>query len=217
VSGNPVRAVSCSVDGHTRVSLGVASSAFLVTVSGGSQGARAINNAVVEWVRAGVAGERTVAEGLTLLWSFGRANEVEVEAALTGVEVPWLIALPYIDDLPAAFEASDLAVGRAGAMSTSEMLNAGLPAILVPLPSAAADHQAVNAHALHKQCAAVVLTEKELSGSRLAGLVEELAGDAPRLAEMSRRARSRARPDAAREIAEDVILHLPFTFTPASR
>ena len=108
-----------------------------------------------------------------------------------------------------ALAAADLVVSRAGAMATSEFLAWGLPAILVPLPTAAADHQTVNARALEAAGAALHLPEADPAGRPLTGAelwreVGALLADSDRLAAMARSARTRARPDAARTIAAAV-------------
>jgi UDP-N-acetylglucosamine--N-acetylmuramyl-(pentapeptide) pyrophosphoryl-undecaprenol N-acetylglucosamine transferase len=107
--------------------------------------------------------------------------------------------------MPEALAAADLAVSRAGAMGTAELLAWGIPSLLVPLPTAAADHQTHNARALEEHGAAVALPESELSPARLWAEVLALAGDRARLDAMAGRARERARPDAARKIAEDLL------------
>ena len=94
-------------------------------------------------------------------------------------------------------------------MTTSELLNQGLPAILVPLPTAAANHQMHNARALEAAGAVTVLPEDELTGYRLAGALATLAASPERRSEMSARALERARPDATITIAKDVASLLP--------
>ena len=105
--------------------------------------------------------------------------------------------------------AADLAVSRAGAMATSEFLAWGLPSILVPLPTAAADHQTANARALEEAGAAVHLPERDaagadLTGARLWAEVQRLLRTPGLLARMSGAAAARARPHAAREVAAAV-------------
>ncbi|MBT8488295.1 MAG: UDP-N-acetylglucosamine--N-acetylmuramyl-(pentapeptide) pyrophosphoryl-undecaprenol N-acetylglucosamine transferase, partial [Gemmatimonadetes bacterium] len=97
----------------------------------------------------------------------------------------------------------------AGAMTTEEFLNQGLPAVLVPLPTAAENHQMFNARALEAAGTARVLPESELTPARLAAEVRALASDPDGLAGMRSRALARARPGATRKIAEDVATFLP--------
>jgi UDP-N-acetylglucosamine--N-acetylmuramyl-(pentapeptide) pyrophosphoryl-undecaprenol N-acetylglucosamine transferase len=108
----------------------------------------------------------------------------------------------YINNMPEALAAADVAVSRAGAMATAELLAWGIPMLLVPLPTAAADHQSHNARALAQAGAAVMLIERELTPTKLWSELLRISGDAPLRDAMSAAARHRARPNAAREIAQ---------------
>ena len=108
----------------------------------------------------------------------------------------------YIHEMPEALAAATLAVSRAGAMTTSEFLAWGVPAILVPLPTAAADHQTRNAESLADAGAAVHLPEAELSGAGLWSRAHSPPDRTDGLHAMGAAARSGGRPDATREIAE---------------
>ncbi|HSG50174.1 MAG TPA: glycosyltransferase, partial [Longimicrobiales bacterium] len=143
--------------------------------------------------------------GFQLLWSTGPRHEAGIRRSL-GDELPaWVHVAGFIDDIPAALEAADVAVSRAGAMATSEFLAWGLPSILVPLPTAAADHQARNARALEAAGCAVHLPEAGLTGGDLLARVGDLVADASRRHAMGMRALERGRPDAAREIARSLL------------
>jgi UDP-N-acetylglucosamine--N-acetylmuramyl-(pentapeptide) pyrophosphoryl-undecaprenol N-acetylglucosamine transferase len=107
----------------------------------------------------------------------------------------------YIDAMPEALAAADLALSRAGAMATAELLAWGIPALLVPLPTAAANHQAHNARSLAEAGAAVDLAESELTPERIWAELIDLARDEERRRAMAARGLERARPEAAREIA----------------
>lgn len=167
----------------------------VVTVFGGSQGARAINEAVGAWVRKGLP------DGVHLIWGTGR-NQFEPWKALEGERVR---VRPYLAPIADAYAASDLAIARAGAMSTSELCAWGVPMLLVPLPTAAQDHQTRNAEALERAGAAVHLPQRELSADRLETAVRSLAYDGERLATLSTAARARGRPHAADEIASRIL------------
>ena len=210
VSGNPVRPPSLMDRKRARAAFGVPENVILVFVTGGSQGSLALNRGVTELVAAVADGRIRRPALLHLLWSTGRAHFESVEAALDEAGRPdWVHALPYVDDMPAALSASDLAVSRAGAMTTAELVNQGLPAILVPLPTAAEDHQTQNARALESAGAARVVPEVELSARRLAEELDRLAGSPETLRVMQGRALERARPHATGKIAEDVASFLP--------
>jgi UDP-N-acetylglucosamine--N-acetylmuramyl-(pentapeptide) pyrophosphoryl-undecaprenol N-acetylglucosamine transferase len=205
VSGNPVREAASGGREVARAGLGVPLDALLVLVAGGSQGSLALNRVVGEAVRGVVRGELARPDRLRVLWSTGPKHIDSVSALLTECESPeWVNAVPYIDDMPDALASADLAVCRAGAMSTAELLNQGLPSILVPFPYAAADHQVHNARSLEQAGVAVVTPEAELTGATLWTQVSSLLSDPTRLAGMREKALDLARPRAAHEIAADL-------------
>lgn len=167
-----------------------------ILVFGGSQGARALNRVVPDAMKL-VAPDRPVVH------QTGRAAEAEVRAryAEHGVAAD---VCPFIDDMASALREAALVICRAGATTLAELEAMGRPAILVPLPTAADDHQTANAASLERAGAAVLLPERDLTPERLATLVRELLADDPRRRRMSESARSLSRPDAALKIAEDI-------------
>ena len=211
VSGNPVREKSSGGDGvDARRSYGLPAAGTVVLVVGGSQGSAALNRVMVAMARAVARGTLDGPEGVHFLWATGRKHYPSVREALDeGGAPPWIHAVEYFDDMPSALAAADVAVSRSGAMSTAELLNHGLPAILVPLPTAAEDHQAHNARALAGAGAAVVVPEAELDAERLLAEVRELLATPDRVSAMAAAAAERARPEATRAIAEDVASFLP--------
>src|ERR1700688_1372832 len=169
-------------------------------VFGGSQGAHAINEAMIRCLpelkrqAPGVriihqTGERDYNDVLAAYQSFASAAGESAEV------------FKFIEDMPEAFARADLVVCRSGASTVAEITAAGKPAIFVPFPRAADDHQRVNAEALAREGAAVVVEESKLEGVWLAETIAALLGDAPRLARMSEAARGLAHPNAARYIA----------------
>lgn len=201
--GNPIRPPDTSIDrAQSRSRFNVADDAVVLLVVGGSQGARAVNEALLgalEGVAAGTLPQRP--EKLEIVWATGPAHIDSVQARLQPLGLEWVHAHGYIDAMPEALAATDVAVTRAGAMATAELLAWGRPMILVPLPTAAADHQTHNARALEEAGAGVMLLERELSPERVWNDVIALTGDAARRSAMEDAARRRAQPDAAREIA----------------
>lgn len=173
-------------------------SAPTVLVFGGSQGATAINAAVGAWVSSGRAA------GLNIIWSTGRAG-YESFAALNSAAVK---ISAYISPMSEAYAAADLAVCRAGAMTTAELLAWGVPPILIPLPTAAADHQTGNALTLSAAGAATMLRQAELSVESLNGAVRALAGDPGALAHARSAGYERARPHSAEVIANQLLMLL---------
>lgn len=210
VSGNPVRPASRLSRAQARLALGLPEEGVVVLAVGGSQGSLALNAVLLDAVRRVEGGELHLPEGCTLLWSTGPRHHAAVAAELAAVGSPgWVRAVPYLDDMPAALTAAEVAVSRAGAMATAELLNHGIPAVLVPLPTAAADHQTRNARALAEAGAALLLPEEGLTGSALWVELAGLVGDAARRGAMARAALGRARPHATGEIAAHIAALLP--------
>ncbi|HSH45891.1 MAG TPA: UDP-N-acetylglucosamine--N-acetylmuramyl-(pentapeptide) pyrophosphoryl-undecaprenol N-acetylglucosamine transferase [Longimicrobiales bacterium] len=205
--GNPIQAPDTSLDRReARRAFGLSPDATVLLVVGGSQGSRAVNQAMLGAIEA-VAEARAERPGdLEVLWATGPAHIDGIRERLVGHGVEgWVHPVGYIDAMPKALASADVAVSRAGAMGTAELLAWGVPSILVPLPTAAADHQTHNARALEEDGAAVALAESELTPGRLWENVCGLAGDPSRRSTMAERARARARPEAARRIAEDLL------------
>ncbi|MES2178567.1 MAG: UDP-N-acetylglucosamine--N-acetylmuramyl-(pentapeptide) pyrophosphoryl-undecaprenol N-acetylglucosamine transferase [Gemmatimonadota bacterium] len=173
----------------------------VLLVYGGSQGSRAINVVVAEWVKRGLP------DDVHLIWMTGKATYAEF-AGLDGERVK---VREYLSPIADAYAATDLALVRAGAMTTSELFAWQIPAILVPLPTAAADHQSANARALEAAGAAIHLPQSELSADRLDDAVRTLLGDPGAMAQLSAAANARARPDAAEVIARRILSRLALT------
>lgn len=204
VTGNPVRARSELDRDAARAVFDVPGDAFLVLVVGGSQGSVALNAVMIDLAEALGAGAVTLPRQVRFLWATGPRHYGDVAPRLEAAAAPAVHAVDYLGEMPAALAAADLAVSRAGAMATAELLNQGLPAVLVPLPTAAEDHQMHNARALADAGAAVVVPQSELTAAGLAELLTELVTDPARLDSMRRAALARARPDARVQIAADV-------------
>jgi UDP-N-acetylglucosamine--N-acetylmuramyl-(pentapeptide) pyrophosphoryl-undecaprenol N-acetylglucosamine transferase len=177
-----------------RVRFGIAEGETCVLVFGGSLGARSINLAAIDAFANGA---------FHVLHIAGRRDYPE----LAGRELPPRYDLREylnLDELAQALAAADLVIARSGG-SVFEIAAYGLPAILVPYPYASADHQTANARWMADAGAAVVIPDAELSGERLASEVAVLLGDRVRLAAMARASRSLARPEAAREVADELL------------
>ena len=210
LTGNPVRVGDVRPRTETRAAFGIPASARLVVVAGGSQGSLALNEAVSEIVRRVSRGALTRPADVHLLWVSGHAHAAAAARVLSECGSPaWVRTVPYLDDMPSVLAAADLAVSRAGAMSTAELLIRGVPAILVPLPTAAADHQTANARSLEKAGAALVAPQADLTPESLWARVTELLGAPERLAHMRGAALALARPHAADQIAADIATLLP--------
>ncbi|HUH12477.1 MAG TPA: undecaprenyldiphospho-muramoylpentapeptide beta-N-acetylglucosaminyltransferase [Longimicrobiales bacterium] len=205
--GNPVRPPRPDADrAGARRAFGLAEGGVVALVVGGSQGALSVNEALLEALEGVAAGRLPAPPAQAqLLWATGPAHEEAMRARLAPLGLGWVHVRGYIDDMPRALAAADVAVSRAGAIMTAELLAWGIPALLVPLPTAAADHQTHNAHALDDAGAAVMLPQSGLTGARLWTELVGLMGDDARRAAMAGRARERGRPDAARAIAREML------------
>lgn len=200
--GNPIRPPDFGVDRNAaRAKFGLGGGTVGLVV-GGSQGARAVNEALLADLRGVVERRAPTAEGFEILWATGTGNFERVQKALADLGSPaWVKAVPYIEDMPSALASADFAISRAGAMSLAELCAWGVPMILVPLPTAAANHQFHNGIALAQAGAAVMVEEKELGGGRLWTEMMGVATDASKRATLAAKAKERGQPDAADLIA----------------
>lgn len=200
--GNPIQPPDPSISrAEARHHFGLGDGVVSLAV-GGSQGARAINDTLLADVAAVAEGRLSPPPGgFELLWATGPFHYDAVAAKLAGMRVgEWVHAVPYIERMPHALAAADLAVSRAGAMALAELCAWGIPGILIPLPHAAANHQHHNAVALASAGAALMVPESELSVGRLWSELIALATSTERREAIARRARARGRPDAADQI-----------------
>lgn len=194
--GNPTRMSGARVDRReAREAFGLGGERTTVLVVGGSQGARGINRAVAQ------ALPKLMDAGVQVLWQTGPTDQEAMasEAAPYGDRVA---TVAFVDDMAAAYGASDLAVTRAGAMTITELNLQGLPAILVPLPTSSENHQEVNARAMEREGWARVILERDLDGETLAAEVAGLVGEPERLAGMAARSGERGEGDAVGRVVE---------------
>jgi UDP-N-acetylglucosamine--N-acetylmuramyl-(pentapeptide) pyrophosphoryl-undecaprenol N-acetylglucosamine transferase len=199
IAGNPVRPEfferQGAYDSHSQPP-----GAARVLVFGGSQGAHAINMAMVE------AAARLAAAAPRLAITH-QTGERDVEMVRVGYERAGLEARvePFLFAMDREMKSADLVVCRAGATTLAELTAAGRPSILIPLPTATDDHQRKNAEALVAAGAARMIEQRDLTGEHLASAIVTLAADAQARREMSSRARAMARPDAAKVIVDKVL------------
>jgi UDP-N-acetylglucosamine--N-acetylmuramyl-(pentapeptide) pyrophosphoryl-undecaprenol N-acetylglucosamine transferase len=166
-------------------------------VFGGSQGAHAINQAMT----GALAALHASIPGFHIIHQTGERDYKDAQAAYLAAGVSAEV-LPFIDDMPGAFARADLLLCRSGASTVAEITAAGKPAIFVPFPRAADDHQKRNALALEQAGAGVLLEEKALNSVRLAETIAALMKDRARLENMAAAATALSHPNAAAEIAE---------------
>lgn len=188
-TGNPVRAEICAVDRAP-------GSGRNLLVLGGSQGAKAVNDLVVD------ALPLLLAAGVKILHQAGRADLERVRAAYAAAGADQGQVQGFVEDMAAAYAWADVALCRAGASTVFELAATGTPSVLVPFPFAAHDHQRVNAQALAALGAAVLADQNALSGPALAQMLLGLLDDNAKLSAMSLAAKAFARPDAAASIVD---------------
>jgi len=188
-TGNPVRALRTAVE--------PSANHFTLFAFGGSQGAHAINEAVVEAAR--IVSEQV--PGLQVIHQTGPADEQWVQRRYRecGVEAQ---VVSFVHDMASAYGPADLVVCRAGATTLAELAALAKPAILIPYPFAADDHQRTNAEVLVERGAAELIPNVQLNGQRLASSVLALAHDRVRLANMGNAVRQLAVPNAALRVVE---------------
>jgi UDP-N-acetylglucosamine--N-acetylmuramyl-(pentapeptide) pyrophosphoryl-undecaprenol N-acetylglucosamine transferase len=167
----------------------------VVLVYGGSQGSQAINRAVAGWLNLGLS------DDVYLIWMTGKATYDE----FASYESNHVRVRDYLSPISDAYAATDLAVARAGSMTTSELFAWKIPAILVPLPTAAAQHQTANASTLAHAGAAIHLPQQEMTGPRLHEMIGDLLANPGALTAIAEGAARRARPRAAEDIAAHLI------------
>jgi len=196
VTGVPVRPEFFAIPQR-----GLASPPTLL-VFGGSQGARAINQAMC-------AAVPELCSRIPGLWVLHQTGERDYDSTVAAyeklalpVEVSKFEVFKFMDDMPAMFARSDLILCRSGASTVAEIAAAGKPSVFVPFPKAADDHQRRNAEAMQNAGAAVMIEERDLTPEKLADTLAGLLSNAVKLKAMSVAARGMAHPNATKDIAE---------------
>jgi UDP-N-acetylglucosamine--N-acetylmuramyl-(pentapeptide) pyrophosphoryl-undecaprenol N-acetylglucosamine transferase len=168
-------------------------------VFGGSQGAHAINEAMI----AALPSLENLKDVLRIIHQTGEADFDKVTSAY--VDAGWgerAEVRRYIDNMVAAFAEVDLVICRAGATTTAELIAAGKASVMIPFPLAADDHQRKNAEALEQAGAGKMILQQDLSGDRVAEQIRTLAREPERITTMEQAARKLARGDAAAAVVD---------------
>ncbi len=215
VTGTPVRTELATLDrtaegqARSRAELGLPTDRQTIAVFGGSLGALRINRAVAELARcwAGHAQQSLYHVTGRRDYAMFAGNDATGGGTSQREGQLFYAVVPYEERMAEFYAAADVCVTRAGAMTVAELLAAGKPAVLVPLPGAPRDHQTRNAEALVGFGAAVHVPDPECDGSRLAAELDALLSDPERLQAMSEAARSHGHRDAASRVAELVDTH----------
>jgi UDP-N-acetylglucosamine--N-acetylmuramyl-(pentapeptide) pyrophosphoryl-undecaprenol N-acetylglucosamine transferase len=195
-TGNPIAPPTPERRGRALARFGLGGTRPVILVTGGSQGALAINRAVAGWLDAGGP------EGADLLWVTGRGTYEEFASRH---RPPAVQVIDFLDPMADGYAVSDIVVSRAGMITVAELCAWGLPSVLVPLPTAAADHQTHNARVLAEAGASALVRQTDLTPATLAAAVGGLLGDRTRRDEMAGRALARGRPNAAADIVSKIL------------
>jgi UDP-N-acetylglucosamine--N-acetylmuramyl-(pentapeptide) pyrophosphoryl-undecaprenol N-acetylglucosamine transferase len=201
VTGNPVRPSIAAGDRHKALEqFGLSPDGKTILVLGGSQGARSINSAVLRSLL-----KDKLNQGYQLLWQTGKRDYKEVEEKAAN-KVSNCALFPFARQMGQVYAAADIVIARAGALSLAEISACGLPAILVPYPHAAGDHQKKNAEDYVRRGMAVMIDEKALAGVDLITTAIGLLQSESHLAMKEAIAREAAGRKAAVDIiAEDIV------------
>lgn len=195
LTGNPVR--QNLLKGERREVKGERN----LLVIGGSLGARTINEAM----KQAISHQLSAFNGIHVVWQTGKIYYEQCHAAWEAAGSPKNIeCLAFLNDMPDRYATADLVISRAGASSISELCLLGKPAILVPSPNVAEDHQTHNAMALVRRDAALLVRDAE-AGEKLVETALELIQDKARLEKLHENVLQLAEPDSAKRIAEEVI------------
>lgn len=201
VVGNPVRAGFLAPPSaeEARKKMGLDPKIPVILVSGGSQGAKTLNDAVAHALLRFEPGE------IQLIWMTGAAGVAQARQAAAQARIH-VDVFPYIEDMVTASAAADVLVGRSGASSMAEIAVLGKPSILVPFPHATDNHQEKNARAFEDVGAALVVLDHECSGEVLLSRIRGLLCDPEKRKDMAQAALKMAKPLAAESMVEEIIL-----------
>ena len=168
-----------------------------VLVMGGSQGAHSINMALAQDL------QRSDIADLQIIWQTGPRDLEQIHQQFAARQ-PNTVVMDFVQDVGAAYGAADLIICRAGATTVAEVAACGLPAIFVPLPSATADHQRLNAQVLVEAGAAEMVLNGELQTGKLVSTLIDLLGDENRLRQMAQKGKALGRPEAAKAVVRAI-------------
>jgi len=200
VTGNPLRNDLILSKGNGYLNdFGLKVGKKVLFITGGSRGAKSINNAIVTFIKNG-----NFPDDWQILWQTGQDKYDEVSAELKDVDFSGVL-MPFIHSMPKAYAAADLMVCRAGAMTISELLVLGMPALLIPFPHATANHQMKNALDLKIKGAVEVIADSELSTEEFPRTLTGLLMDEARRKLLSENAVKLGNNKGADLISEEII------------
>ena len=206
-TGNPIRAEVLSMNRQAGLlEFGFDTKKKTILISGGSRGARSINRAMID-VHKYFAGNKNIQ--LLHITGKNEYNDIVASVQKQGIDLAKnrnILIKPYLYDMPKALALADLAIFRAGATGIAELTAKGIPAILIPYPYAAENHQEFNALSLANRGAAVMIRDQDLTAVALIEAIESIISEPTKLLNMAEASRAMGRPEAAKEIAKLVVL-----------
>ncbi len=201
-TGNPIRdSIITTPKEEGLRKLGLQRDKFTLLFFGGSQGAHHLNQTAVETIKLFKKNE--MEENLQFIFLTGKDDWKFVNSSLEDIKISAKI-FPFFSQIHYAYAAADLIISRSGATTLAEITARGIPAILIPYPSATDKHQLKNAQILEKMKAAIIIHDNELTPQRLRGLIEKLASDKKLISKMGRKSKELGKRDATQEIAKIV-------------
>ncbi len=197
--GNPVRNIQRKTKDSNLKNI-LKKDNFTLLISGGSQGATSINNAMIEALQL-----MNDLDKFNIIHQTGEKDENEIQSQYLNLGIKNIIVKAFFDDLALYQDMADLIISRAGAGTISEINLKGKPSILIPYPYAADDHQTSNAKELEKRDAAIVIADKDLSGRIMKHHIESLINNTSKLLKMGKASLRMAMPDADIKIAKKIL------------
>ncbi|GAB6100372.1 undecaprenyldiphospho-muramoylpentapeptide beta-N-acetylglucosaminyltransferase [Halanaerocella petrolearia] len=205
LTGNPIRPeILTKGRNEAYQELGLVPDKDILLVFGGSRGAKSINQAMVDIYPQLQAGDLQVLH-ITGKRDFDKVSKQAKEQGIKNLESGNLIIKPYLYNMEAALAVADLIVSRAGATGLAEITACGIPAILIPYPHAAENHQEHNARSIEENGAAEVILDQELTGENLSNSITGLLSDEEKLAQMAQASKELGQPEAADKLVELIL------------
>ena len=203
IAGNPVRSEIRNINAESnreeaRKEFGLDDNSKVILVIGGSLGAESINNAVINGLNL------LVESDVKMIWQCGSYYIDAAKESIRHLSPGKVNLQQFIQRMDLAYLAADLIVARAGAITISELCHVGKPAVLIPSPNVAEDHQTKNAQALVKQEAAMYIPDNEAESSMVNRALELLEND-KKQADLAKHIKSLAIPDSSARISEEII------------
>ena len=202
ITGNPIRSEFKTMSKEEARHNMNLKNKLTMTIMGGSQGAKSINNTVVEVLK-----EFAQDKNMQIIFQTGKKNYEEIIEKLKLVYPAWeqegnLIVQPYYSDMISVLKASDIVISRAGSLSLSEICASGAAPILIPFPHAAANHQRINAKCLVEMGAGIYLEDKDLEPNKLSEIIHSLLDNPIKMKYLKQNTSYLARFDATEKIVE---------------